>query len=113
MKSAFLDHGYTLVDWIENENQQMLSNVFNQAHTEAQTQNLYRSMARIFISLARVPQPRIGSWTIDNDGRLTLSNRPLFCHLQRLGATPLLVLECFADSQGLVQSFSRPTTALV
>jgi hypothetical protein len=24
-----------------------------------------------------------------------------------------LVLECFADSQGLVQSFSRPTTALV
>lgn len=62
----------------------MLSNVFNQAHTEAQTRNLYRSMAKIFISLAKIPQPRIGSWTINNDGQLTLSNRPLFCHLQRL-----------------------------
>lgn len=37
-----------------------------------------------FISLAKIPQPRIGSWTIKNDGQLTLSNRPLFCHLQRL-----------------------------
>jgi hypothetical protein len=84
MRTAFLDHGYTLVDWIENENEQMLSNVFNQPHTEAQTQNLYRNMARIFISLAKIPQPRIGSWTINNEGQLTLSNRPLFCHLQRL-----------------------------
>lgn len=84
MRTAFLDHGYTLVDWIESEDEQMLSNVFNQPHTETQTQNLYRDMARIIISLARVPLPRIGSWTINNDSQLSLSNRPLFCHLQRL-----------------------------
>ncbi|KAJ9365557.1 hypothetical protein C8Q69DRAFT_293717 [Paecilomyces variotii] len=84
MRTTFLDYGYTLVDWIESEDEQMLSNIFNQPHTEAQTQNLYRDMARIIVSLAKVPQPRIGSWTISNDGQLSLSNRPLFCHLQRL-----------------------------
>ncbi|EEH09928.1 conserved hypothetical protein [Histoplasma capsulatum G186AR] len=48
------------------------------------TQNLYRSMARVMISLTKVPQPRIGSWTIDNDGRISLSNRPMLCHLHQL-----------------------------
>lgn len=80
----FLDHGYTLVDWIEGENEQLFSNVFTQTHTETQTQNLYQSLARIFTSLARCPQPQIGSWTISNDGQLCLTNRPLFCHLHQL-----------------------------
>ncbi|KAL4954293.1 hypothetical protein BDW69DRAFT_205332 [Aspergillus filifer] len=75
---------YTLIDWIENEDEQVLSNVYRQPHTEEQTQNLYRGMAKIIVSLARVPQPRIGSWTINNDGRLSLSNRPLLCQLQEL-----------------------------
>jgi hypothetical protein len=41
-------------------------------------------MAKIIVSLAKVPQPRNGSWTISDDGRLNMSNRPLFCHLQEL-----------------------------
>lgn len=36
------------------------------------------------VSLSRVLQPRIGSWTIDNLDRLGLSNRPWFCHLHQV-----------------------------
>ncbi|KAJ0424772.1 hypothetical protein BJY00DRAFT_298786 [Aspergillus carlsbadensis] len=83
-RATFIDHAYMLIDWIDNEDEQVLSNVFRAPHTEEQTQNLYQSMAKIIVSLAKVPQPRIGSWTISDDGRLSLSNRPLFCHLQEL-----------------------------
>lgn len=79
-----MNHGYTLIDWIDNDDEQVLSNVFRAPHTEKQTQNLYQGMAKIIVSLAKVPQPRIGSWTIGNDGQLSLSNRPLLCHLQEL-----------------------------
>ncbi|KAL3493488.1 hypothetical protein BJX62DRAFT_235315 [Aspergillus germanicus] len=63
--------------------EQVPSKVFRTPHTEEQAHNLYQSMAKIIVSLAKVPQPRIGSWTISDDGRLNLSNRPLF-HLQEL-----------------------------
>jgi hypothetical protein len=72
------------MDWIESGDAQMLSNVFAMSHTEAQTQTLYRSMSRIMISLAKIPQSQIGSWTIDNDGQISLSNRPLLCHIHQL-----------------------------
>ncbi|KAG5949017.1 hypothetical protein E4U53_006079 [Claviceps sorghi] len=40
-------------------------------------QNLLRDHAKLVISLARVPQPRIGSFRFHSDGTITLSNRPL------------------------------------
>ncbi|PGH01311.1 hypothetical protein AJ79_07948 [Helicocarpus griseus UAMH5409] len=83
-RSFFRKHGYMLLDWIENDGSQMLSNTFGMPQTQAQTQNLYRGLSNIMISLARLPQPRIGSWTIDYDGRILLSNRPMFCHLHQL-----------------------------
>ncbi|QSS64187.1 hypothetical protein I7I51_01252 [Histoplasma capsulatum] len=83
-RTTFFEHGYILIDWIESDESQMLSYTFNKPHTEAQTQNLYRSMSRIMISLAKIPQSRIGSWTIDNVGQISLSNRPMFCHLHQL-----------------------------
>ncbi|KAL2838529.1 hypothetical protein BJY01DRAFT_258009 [Aspergillus pseudoustus] len=83
-RTIFTGHGYMLIDWIDNKDEQVLSNVFRTPHTDDQTQNLYQSMAKIIVSLARIPQPRIGSWTISDDGRLSLSNRPLLCHFQQL-----------------------------
>ncbi|KAK2808553.1 hypothetical protein FQN50_004585 [Emmonsiellopsis sp. PD_5] len=83
-RTTFLGHGYLLIDWIESENAQMLSKTFAMPHTETQTKNLYRSLSRIMISLAKIPQPRIGSWTINNKGKISLSNRPMFCHLHQL-----------------------------
>ncbi|KLJ05504.1 hypothetical protein EMPG_11019 [Blastomyces silverae] len=66
------------------DDSQMLAYTFNQPHAEKQTENLYRGISKIMISLARIPQPRIGSWTIDNEGRLSLSNRPLFVQFHQL-----------------------------
>ncbi|KIH93732.1 hypothetical protein SPBR_04180 [Sporothrix brasiliensis 5110] len=43
----------------------------------AKKQNLYRSFSRIMLSLARVPQPRIGAFRFNDDGTITLDNRPL------------------------------------
>lgn len=72
------------MDWIEHDSIQMLSTTFSKPHTATQTENLYRSMSRIMISLAKVPQPRIGSWTIDDGGQISLTNRPMLCHLNQL-----------------------------
>ncbi len=48
-------------------------------------QKLFRGMARIMLSLARVPQPRIGSFYFGHDGSIALTNRPL--------TTTLMILE--------------------
>jgi hypothetical protein len=39
--------------------------------------NLYRSISRILLDLAKVPLPRIGSWRLDGLGTISLTNRPL------------------------------------
>lgn len=39
--------------------------------------NLFRGLSRVILELARIPLPRIGSFTIDQQGYLSLSNRPL------------------------------------
>lgn len=72
------------MDWIEDDEVQMLSNTFRGSHTTVQTENLYRSMSRIMISLAKIPQSRIGSWTITDDGQISLSNRPMLCWFNQL-----------------------------
>lgn len=38
---------------------------------------LFRGLAKIMLSLVRVPLPRVGSWTMDDPGILSLTNRPL------------------------------------
>lgn len=83
-RRALLDHSYILIDWIEDANVEMLSTTFSKPHTDAQTENLYRGISEIMLSLARRPQSRIGSWTICNNGQISLTNRPMFCHLHML-----------------------------
>lgn len=56
----------------------MLSSSWQQhRHNEHRRGNLYRSLAQIMLSLASVPLPRIGSWTMDDRGIISLTNRPL------------------------------------
>lgn len=45
-------------------------------HDESLRTNLYRGLARVMLDLARVPLPRIGSWTLNDRGILSLTNRP-------------------------------------
>ena len=49
-------------------------------HELLRRHNLYRSISRIMLSLAGLPQPRIGSFCFDPaDGTVSLGNRPLMC----------------------------------
>lgn len=83
-RNSLLEHGYVLIDWIEDENCQILSNTFHLPHTKEQTKNLYRDLSKIMISLAKISLLRIGSWTINNNGQISLSNRPMLCHVNQL-----------------------------
>ena len=46
--------------------------------------NLFRDLSRIMLSLGRIPLPRIGSFTVDDQGVISLTNRPLTLRLQNL-----------------------------
>ncbi|KAK4236864.1 hypothetical protein C8A03DRAFT_45194 [Achaetomium macrosporum] len=51
-------------------------------HDKAYRQRLFRDIARICLSMNRIPLPRIGSLTFDSTGVVTLSNRPLSMYFQ-------------------------------
>ncbi|KAH8160993.1 hypothetical protein CIB48_g7247 [Xylaria polymorpha] len=69
----------------------MLSDTFHiHREDEARRQRLFRGISRIMISLARLPQARIGSFQLNDSGTVTLTNRPLTCSMMILendGAT--------------------------
>jgi len=69
-----------LFEYIGPETGEILSNVWNQQREDlVWRQNLFRGMARLILSLAHIPQPRIGSFEFHNNGTITLTNRPLSC----------------------------------
>lgn len=71
-----LDIGYLLIQTITNG--QMLSETWDEKHEDSRLQNnLQRDLARIMLSLASIPLPRIGAFRIDHKGYLRLDNRPL------------------------------------
>ncbi|KFY41500.1 hypothetical protein V494_02964 [Pseudogymnoascus sp. VKM F-4513 (FW-928)] len=45
---------------------------------------LFQGISRIILSLARIPQPRIGSFQFHDDCTVTLTNRPLTCTIVAL-----------------------------
>lgn len=69
--------GYLLLEWVSSG--KMLSSSWQQhRHDEDHTRNLYRGIVRTMLELANISLPRIGSWTMDDKGVLTLTNRPHF-----------------------------------
>ncbi|KAF4508958.1 hypothetical protein G6O67_005276 [Ophiocordyceps sinensis] len=78
-----LEHGYLLIEHVDEGN--MLSESWKERRGDQDRRaNLFRHLSRIMLSLARVPLPRIGSWTVDNRGLLSLTNRPLTFQLHQL-----------------------------
>ncbi|KAF9768344.1 hypothetical protein IL306_014378 [Fusarium sp. DS 682] len=60
----------------------MLSNTLDKYRADPERrQNLFHGLARIMLSLARIPQSRIGSFQFHNDGTVALTNRYLSCSL--------------------------------
>jgi len=75
-----LSTAYMLFEYIGPERGEVLSDTWNQQREDpVRRQNLFRGMARLILSLARVPQPRIGSFEFHKNGTITLTNRPLPC----------------------------------
>lgn len=78
-----LEHGYLIMDYIETSDAEMLSETWtNLCQSQDLRANLFRDLSRIILSLSQLPLPRIGSWTIDERGVLTLANRPLIHQFQ-------------------------------
>ncbi|KAK2764473.1 hypothetical protein FQN54_009168 [Arachnomyces sp. PD_36] len=67
---------YLLLEWIPEP--KMLSETWKLKRTDKRLRsNLFRGIAGVMLSLSRVPLPRIGSFTIDDNGYLHLANKPL------------------------------------
>ncbi|KAH0425489.1 hypothetical protein CcaCcLH18_10948 [Colletotrichum camelliae] len=78
--SHSLDSAYMLLEYLGPETGQMLSDTFAMhREDEARRQKLFKGISRILLSLARIPQQRIGSFRFHDDGTVTLTNRPLSC----------------------------------
>jgi hypothetical protein len=48
---------------------------------------LFQGMAGVILSLAHVPQPRIGLFRFRDDGTVILTNRPLLCSVAILSTS--------------------------
>lgn len=55
-----------------------------QRHDKCHRTNLFQGLSRIMLALGNIPLPRIGSFTMDNNGVISLTNRPLGLQLQQL-----------------------------
>ena len=76
---------YTLLEYISSNVGEMLSETWDKFQDDTERRRrLYGGIARIMLSLARIPQPAIGSFQFRDDCSVTLTNRPLTGPLIRL-----------------------------
>jgi hypothetical protein len=77
--------GYLLIEYIEEEQGEMLSNTWPEKQHDIRLRtNFFRDLSRILLSVTRIPLPKIGSFVIDHNGFLRLTNRPLSLEIQDL-----------------------------
>ena len=73
-----LGTGYILIEYIKPTQGEMLSKTWNDKRDDPKLRsNLFHGLSRILLSLTKIPLPKIGSFTIDENGYLHLANRPL------------------------------------
>ncbi|PYH92100.1 hypothetical protein BO71DRAFT_411241 [Aspergillus ellipticus CBS 707.79] len=77
-----LTTGYMIISFVENG--RMLSDTWatHLLEDKSRRQTLFSDLSHIMVSLNRVRLPQIGSLTLNNDGFLSLTNRPLTLRLQ-------------------------------
>ncbi|KIM93093.1 hypothetical protein OIDMADRAFT_46378 [Oidiodendron maius Zn] len=91
--------GHLVIDYIEETDGKMLSTSWEeQRHDKCRRTNLFRGLSRIMLILGKVPLPRIGSFTMGNDGVISLTNRPLRFQLHQL------------ENEGIPTGIDRDTT---
>lgn len=83
--SQRLSTAYMILEHIGPNTGQMLSSSWERHRNDlVRRQNLFRGMARLMLSLANIPRPRIGSFQFHTDGTISLTNRPLPCSVMIL-----------------------------
>ena len=76
--SQRLSTAYMILEYLSPDTGQMLSNSWKKHRNDPFCrQNLFRDMACLMLSLANIPQPRIGSFQFHTNRTITLTNRPL------------------------------------
>lgn len=75
-RQSLLDLGYLVLEYVDDG--KMLSESWDEKRFDPERRaNLFKGLSRVMLSLAGQPLPRIGSWTLDDRGALSLTNRPL------------------------------------
>jgi hypothetical protein len=75
-------YAYTLLEYMSPETGETLQNTCEKQRSDpAQRRGLFRGMTKTVLSLASIPQPKIGSFQFNYDGTITLSNRALSCSI--------------------------------
>lgn len=75
-ESSLSDLGYLLLEFVV-DGRPLSSTWQEHRNDEGRRVNLFRGLANILLDLDRLPLARIGSWTMDNYGKISLTNRPL------------------------------------
>lgn len=84
----------------------MLSNSWEKKQQDENLRiNLFRDLSRIILSLGRIPLARIGFFTLDNTGVLSLANRPLTLRLQDLENCGILTNIARGDTYTAVEPY--------
>jgi len=74
-----------LIEYIDRSRGKMLSETWEEGrHNIELRRNLFHGLSRTLLALTRIPLPKIGSFVLDDDGYLSLSNRPLTVQIQQL-----------------------------
>ncbi|KAJ5976554.1 hypothetical protein N7481_010261 [Penicillium waksmanii] len=76
--------GYMIISFVKNG--RMLSDTWGEYLLTDKTRRhtLFSDIAKIMVQLSRIQFPRIGSLSLDDDGLIKLTNRPLTLRLQTL-----------------------------
>ncbi|CAM1501698.1 Fc.00g036820.m01.CDS01 [Cosmosporella sp. VM-42] len=82
-RSQLPELGYLVMEHVDNG--EKLSDSWEEhRHDPVRRENLFRGLSQMMLRLAKIPLPKIGSWTMDDRGDLKLTNRPLTLLLHQL-----------------------------
>ena len=80
-----LNVGYIVIEYVRKPGCRPLWTTWKEySHDKHRRTNLFRGLAQVMLNLGKIPLPRIGSLTMDNEAVISLTNRPLNFMLQQL-----------------------------
>lgn len=108
-----LDTPYLVIEYITPSRGTMLSETWEEGRSNPTLRaNLFHGLSRIMLNLARIPLPRIESFSLDKNGCLSLSNRPLTLEIQQLENEKIPVDIRRDSTHTSVESFVHDTFSL-